>query len=596
MTEHLLIGIASIVVLGVGAQWLAWRMGLPAILLLLIIGFVAGPVTGFLDPDEIFGDLLLPIVSISVALILFEGGLTLRVSELKGFGGVVRNLVTIGVVVTWLIGSLAAGYLLGLDLALSVLVGAVLVVTGPTVIVPLLRHVRPVGHLGSILKWEGIVIDPIGAMLAVRVFEGIVAGGGGGGLREAGSHALMGIVKTILAGGLTGAAGAALMVFFLRRYWIPDFLQNPVTVMVVVGAFAASNYLQAESGLLAVTVMGIALANQKAVTVKHIVEFKENLRVLLISSLFILLAARLDFSDFSGVGVGGVLFLLVLIVAARPLSVFFSTLGSGLSGKEKIFLGCMAPRGIVAAAIASVFSMRLVEAGHAGAEMLVPITFMVIIGTVAVYGLGALPVARSLGLSSPNPQGVLFAGAHPWAREIAAALSKEGFEVMLVDNNWTNVSKARLAGLPAHYGSILAESLPAELELGGIGRLLALTHNDNVNSLAALHFTDAFGRKYVYQLPPEDEGRVSQTLRGRLLFGSERTYSYLARRFASGAVVKTTKLTGEFGFEAFRKKYAGAVPLFLITEKREVVTFATDNQAEPKPGQTLISVVDEEEG
>jgi NhaP-type Na+/H+ or K+/H+ antiporter len=568
LTEHILIGIASIIVFGVGAQWLAWRLRLPAILLLLGLGFLAGPVAGFINPDELLGDLLLPVVSVSVALILFEGGLSLRIAELKGFGGVVRNLVTIGVLTTWVIGAVSAHLVLGLGLSLSVLLGAVLVVTGPTVIVPLLRHVRPVGHISSILKWEGIVVDPIGAILAVLVFEGIVSGG----FREATSLAAMGITKTLLAGGLTGILGAWVMVVLLKRYWIPDFLQSPVTFMAVVGVFTISDFFQAESGLFAVTIMGIILANQTTVTVRHIVEFKENLRVLLISSLFILLAARLKFSDLQYISFESLAFLGALVVLARPASVFLSTIGSGLRFKERLLLMCMAPRGIVAAAIASVFSLRLLESGHTQAELLVPLTFMVIIGTVAIYGLGAVPLAVMLGLARPNPQGVVIAGAHSWARAIARCLNEEGFEVLLVDNNWANISKARMAGLPAYYGGILSEHLPHEVELGGMGRFIALTYNDDIC--------------------PEDDKRVSQTLRGRLLFGSGVTYSYIGERFRGGSVIKATSLTEEFDFEAFNSLYKGeAVPLFLINEDRELSVFNIDNPPGPSPGHTLISLV-----
>lgn len=588
MSEDILTGLAVIFVFGIGAQWLSWRLRIPSILFLLIAGLIAGPVTGFINPDELLGDLLLPIVSLSVGIILFEGGLSLKITELKGYGGVVRNLVTIGVVVTWAIATLAAIYILDLDLSMSLLLGAVLVVTGPTVIIPLLRSVRPSGHIGSILKWEGIVIDPIGAMLAVLVFEGIVAGG----LMEAGSLAAIGIVKTIVVGGFIGVAAAWIMVQLLKRYWIPDYLQNPVMLMAVVTAFIVSGHFQAESGLLAVTLMGVYLANQKTVTVRHIVEFKENLRVLLIAGLFIVLGARLTLTDLSYIDLSGVAFLAVLVVVARPLTVFVSTIASGLSLKERFFLMCMAPRGIVAAAIASIFSLRLVELGYAEAELLVPLTFMVIIGTVALYGIGAGPVAKRLKLSSPNPQGLLIAGAHDWARAIAEAVKGEGFEVMLIDSNWANIRKARLAGLQVYFGSVLSEQLHAKADLAGIGRLLAMTNNDNVNSLAAIRFTDVFGRMEVYQLPPFDEKRLSEELKGRLLFGEGITYSQIDKLFYQGGVVKSNKLTEEFGFTELKELYGGyIVPLFVVEDGKTLRVIAVDNEVEPKSGDTVISIV-----
>lgn len=587
MSEHILIGLASILVFGIGAQWLAWRLKLPSILLLLLCGFLVGPVGGIIDPDALLGELLLPVVSVSVALILFEGGLSLRLSDLKGFGAVVTGLVTVGVLVTWVVATAGAHYLLGFELSLALLIGAVLVVTGPTVIIPLLRHVRPSAPLGSILKWEGIVVDPIGAMLAVLVFEGIVAGG----MREATSLALMGIAKTLLIGGVTGSLGALVMVSLLRRYWIPDFLQNPVTLMLVVSTFTLSNHFQAESGLLAVTIMGIVLANQSIVTVKHIVEFKENLRVLLISALFIVLAARLRPADLSYLRIEVLIFLALLILVARPISVYLSTLGSGLSLNERLFLMSMAPRGIVAAAIASVFALRLSEKGFAGAEMIVPITFFVIIGTVAVYGLGAAPVAAALGVARAEPQGVLIVGCQRWARSLASVLKGEGFDVLLVDSNRLNVSQARMDGLPVFHGSILSEHFAMEADLGGIGKLLAMTYNDNVNSLACVHFTDVFGRGEVYQLHPEDEKTVSQELRGRLLFGDVATYVDISKRFRRGGAIKATGLTEAFDYGAFSTRYKHALPFFLIDEKKGLMVFSADSDLKPRPGQTIISLV-----
>jgi len=283
MTEHLLTGLASIVVLGILAQWLAWRLHLPAILLLLVFGVVAGPVTGILDPDLVFGDLLFPLVSISVAIILFEGGLNLKVSELKNARSVISGLVSTGIIITWILAAAGAHFIAGLELRLAVLLGAVLVVSGPTVIIPLLRQIRPLGNIGSIMKWEGIINDPIGALLAVLVFEVILLGGAEGGT----AVVITGVLKAIVLGGGIGVAGAGVIVLLLRRYYIPDFLQNPVSLMLVVVCYVASEAIQPESGLLSVTVMGIALANQQFVSIRHILEFKENLRVLLIASLFI---------------------------------------------------------------------------------------------------------------------------------------------------------------------------------------------------------------------------------------------------------------------------------------------------------------------
>ena len=334
-----------------GAQWLAWRFRIPSILLLLAFGFVAGPATGLLDPDALFGELLFPVVSISVGLILFEGGLSLHLRDLRQIGGSLWNLITLGALVTWALATWAARAMLGLETGPALLLGAILVVTGPTVIGPLLRHVRPVGKVAAVAHWEGIVIDPVGAMLAVLVFEALPAASSAG-FGAAVRGAAFEMVATVLVGTLVGGIAAAATVVLLYRYWVPDFLQSPMLLMLVVTAFTASNVLQAESGLFTVTLMGVLLANQRYVPVKHIVEFKENLRVLLIASLFILLAARVSPDDFRELGWSGPAFVAFLVLVARPLSVLLATLGSSLTAKERVFLAWLAPRGIVAASVA----------------------------------------------------------------------------------------------------------------------------------------------------------------------------------------------------------------------------------------------------
>ena len=447
MAEHLLVGLSSILVLGIVAQWLAWRLRLPSILLLLIFGFLAGPATGLLDPDELFGPVLFPLVSISVAIILFEGGLTLRLTELREVRKVVRNLITIGALVTWTTGALAAHLILGLPVYLAVLLGAILIVTGPTVVVPLLRHIRPAPRIGSVAKWEGIMIDPVGATLAVLVFEAILVGD----VQEATSQALVGFLLTLLVGLGVGSLGAGVMVVLLKRYWVPDFLENPVALMIVVSVFTVSNILQSESGLLAVTFAGIVMTNQKVVAVKHIIEFKENLRVLLISGLFILLAARLEIEQFYELDRSSVLFLVVLVLVARPVSVLISTLRSRLDWKERLFLCWMALRGVVCAAVVSIFSLRLIELGYEQAEEMMAVTFLVIVSTVSLYGLTAKPLARWLNLAQEHPQGCLIVGAHSWARQMAEILSKEGFQTLVVDTNRANVRASRMSGLDLSY-------------------------------------------------------------------------------------------------------------------------------------------------
>ena len=594
MTEKIIIGLSAIVVSGVLAQWIAWKFRFPSILLLLIFGFIAGPVTGFIHPDSFFGNLLFPFVSISVAIILFEGGLNLKFSELKVVGSLIRNLITIGILVTWLLTVLGAYYILNFSLLLSFLYGAILVVTGPTVILPILRHVRPKGQINSILKWEGIINDPIGALMAILVFEAVFASG----VQEATLQVGFALLKSVVISSSIGLLGGYMIAFLIKKDLIPDFLQNPASLTTVVLIFTISNLVQEESGLFAVTIMGIYLANQRKINIKHIIEFKENLRTLLISVLFIVLAARLQLHELAGLDAGSFIFVAVLILIIRPAAVFISSIGKKFSWKEKLFLSMMAPRGIVAAAVASVFSIELINLGFSEGSRLVPEMFLVIVATITVYGLSAAPLAKWLGLSNLNPQGCLILGGHSFARELAAVIKDSGYRVLLVDTNRHNITEARMEGFEAHQGSVNSRSFLDENDLNGIGKLLALTPNAEVNSLAALHLSRILGGKNVYQLTVEEDedeqGKaVSEDLRGKILFGTNYTYYYLLQRFNHNSKIKSTPITEEYDYKKFLSENGGdkVIPMFLITKEKNLIVYTSENKPEPKPGQTLISLV-----
>lgn len=587
-----LIFFGTVVAAGLAAQWLAWRFKLPSILLLLAFGFALG-VLGGVNPDEILGiDVIFPVVSLAVAVIMFEGGLTLRLRDIDKSRGVVLRLVTLGVLVCWLLASLAMIVLLKVEWQVAVITGAVLTVTGPTVVGPMLRHIRPQKSIGSVIKWEGIVIDPVGAVLAVLVFETVT-----------GYHGMLqlttSLLQIILVAALLGFGSAHLLIQSIRRYLIPDFLQVPVTLSLVVVIFVLGNSLAHEAGLVAVTLMGIAMSNQKSVSTRHLLEFKENLQVLLISCLFIVLAARIEPSDLWRLGWGGLALLAVLIVVVRPASVLVSTIGSQLTLNERLFLALLAPRGIVAAVVASVFALELAEHHTAAhfeeADMIASITFLVIVGTVSVYGLIAGPVARRLGLAIDRAQGVLFVGATEFVRDIAKAIYDEGIPVLLVDTNYRNVTEARLAGLPATCDSIVSEFVSEEMELGGIGRLLAMTPNDDLNSLAATEFASVFGSSEVYQFNPSRSGVGRQKkpahLLGRRLFEDD-TFEDLHHRHLNDAQIKKTTISDEFSYEQFLDRYGdGTRLLFVVTPDKELRVNAVDAPIVPESGDTVIALV-----
>ena len=606
MSDVFLVKLSAIFVLAIAMQWIAWRMRLPAILLLLLAGLFAGPGTAylarqniffeqrFLNPETLFGNLLLPAVSLSVALILFEGGMTLNVRELRKLGQVIWRLVTVGALVTWVLSAVAAHYIVGLDLPLSILLGAVLTVTGPTVIGPLLRHVRPVGPVGPVLKWEGIVIDPIGAMLAVVVFEVIATGP-----MPAGEMGLIAL-KTILTGTGIGVGTAGVLLFLLRRRLVPDNLHAGATLGAVIIAFALANELQHEAGLFAVTVLGIIMSNQRIVSIRHILEFKENLTLLLISVLFVVLGARLTTEQVAAaLNWRAAAFVATMILLVRPIAVAVCTHRSTLTWRERAFISMMAPRGIIAASVTSVFALRLDNTGYPGAQLLVPVTFALIFGTVTVYGLSARWIARRLGLSKPNKLGFLIAGADEVARPVAELLQKEGFEVLLADTSRDNVRLARLAGLSVFHGNILSSAAEEEIELTSIGRLLALTPNDEVNTLAADQYARVFGRGEVYRLPPtppqhpvKKESASADSEHGRVLFSADAHHAALLDRMSRGAAIKRTPLTREFKFGDFRLLYGDdAVPLFVLSKESGVITpFTITDPPTPRAGQILIAL------
>jgi NhaP-type Na+/H+ or K+/H+ antiporter len=593
MDQTVLLDLVIIIALGALAQWAGWALRLPSILLLLLTGFLAGPVLGWLEPDRVFGPLLLPFVSVAVALILFEGGMTLRFTEIRGVGHVVGRLVTVGALITWLLAALSAWLTVRLELPLIILLGAILTVTGPTVVLPLLRHIRPTGQAGAILKWEGIVIDPIGAMLAVLVFE-MIAGPRGS---DSIGFLVVSLLRTLLVGGTIGLAAAALLVLAIRRYWIPDHLQTALALMLVAVALVASNRLQHESGLLAVTVMGIALANQRYADVEKILEFKENLRVFLLSAVFILLSARVRIDDLRAIGPEAALFVVLLVVVVRPVSVWLSTLGCALPWREKMLLSWMAPRGIVAAAVTSVFALALEMQGEPQARLLVPLVFATIVGTVVVYGLTASRLAQALKLSDPDPQGLLIVGAGPFARAFAALVRSLGPRVMLVDTNRAHIARAQMDGLPAFYGSIVGEGIEDKLDLSGIGFLLAMTPNDEVNVLAVGHFARRLSRARVYQLPigrsnASGGDALDPRLQGRILFRKDAHFDALERWCSGGGTLKKTRLSKTFTYEDFLAQNGGAVLLLgVFREDRKIVLAATDQPLEPQPDQTVIALL-----
>jgi NhaP-type Na+/H+ or K+/H+ antiporter len=585
-----MLALAGLAGAGVAAQWVAWRLKIPVIIVLLGTGLVVGPATGLLDPDELFGDLLFPVVSLSVGIILFEGSLRLGVRELRAAGRVSLSLVTVGAAVSAVLTTALALVVLGRPANAAALLGAILVVTGPTVIGPLLRHVRPRGRVGPILQTEGILIDPLGAVLALVVFEVVHAGRTNDAI--AATLATLGAVGG--SGLVLGLAGAALVWASIRWFLVPDHLQQAAVLATVVVVFALADHVQEESGLLAVTVMGLALANQGRVSVERVAEFNETLQVLLVSGLFLVIAARLDLGELRADLGLNLVFLAGLVLVVRPVAVWLSTLRSGLTRRERGLLAVIAPRGIVAAAVSSVFALRLDAAGMAGGSELATTVVVVIIGTIAVAGLAAAPLARAFDLARPEPDGVLILGAHGWGRQLATALDTHGVRTKLVERDRAKVTTARLAGRDVHFGSILADHTVQTLDTDGIGHLLAITGSDEVNAMAAERLRPVFGSGRVWRLAPTQNGsahtRFPHHLAGRVLFADWATEDAIERRVSAGAEVKGTRLTASFDWDAYRHRNPDALLLVLVRDGRPLIAGAVDRST-PRPGDIVISLV-----
>ena len=593
-----LLALAGIGLLAAVAQWVAWRVRLPAILFLLIFGILAGPVAGLVNPDALFGDLLFPIISLSVAVILFEGALTLKLSELKEIGGTVRNLVTIGALITWLITSLIAHLAIGFDYDMAFLFGAMVVVTGPTVIVPMLRTVRPVKRVADILRWEGIIIDPIGALLAVLAFDFYIA--------SQSSDVFVDIVALFLK--VVGIGVGVGIVFgfglshILRKHWLPEYLRSPFTLLMVFVAFALSETMLHESGLLAVTIFGIIVANQRGVDVDDILDFKESLSLLLISGLFIVLAARIDLAGFVAVGWGSVLVVAGIILIARPISVFVSSIGSDLSFSEKTIVSWIGPRGIVCAAVAAIFALRLEQEGAPGANLLVPLAFLVIISTVVLQSLTAKPLAGFLGVRDPAPSGYLIIGGERVGRMIAQTLAANGVRVVIADSDWDHISQARMDGIETYFGNPISDHADRYLDLSGIGNLISLSGRANFDVLAAMHYRREFGSEHLYELPTSAEGqqhgkhRIGKRLRGKHLFGEDVTHNQVLGHLRDNWVTKETGLTLEFGLEQYLSKYADKALILCAIDPSDRLRLVTDaDDWQPDAGWKVISLVDDNE-
>ncbi|MGX5913905.1 cation:proton antiporter [Aliidiomarina sp. Khilg15.8] len=537
---------------GLASQWLAWRLKLPSIVVLIAAGLTLGPITGVIQltlPEAELSEL----IGFGVAIILFEGGMDLKVRELRSAGHGIGRLTVLGAPLAWALGSLAAHYLAGLSWPVSLVMGAILVVTGPTVILPLVRQARLNKESASLLKWEGIVNDPVGVLLAVLTFQYFTISGEGV-LDTFGSLGLAVLVAVAL-----GGVGGWLIGWVFRRGWVPEDLKPAILMVLVLVVFWASNIVQHESGLLTVTLMGMVLGNMKLVERDLLVHFKENLSVILLSVLFIIIPSQLKMSQLEFIDWRAGLFVLAILLLVRPLTVALVTINAQMRKEDKLLLGWIAPRGIVAAATASIFGPSLVDAGYPDAERLLPLVFLIIMVTVLVHGLSLGILTRRLGLAARRANGVLVIGANAWTHAFAHTLQELKVECLVIDGSYERLKPIRMDGIAVYYGEILSEHAEHELEIKHLSYLLSATDNDFYNALVCKSLGPEFGYHRTLQLAThkesnKEEKQMTMQQRGHTAFAPGFHFQHLHRLLDEGWTIQVSELTEQFDMHTLNDK------------------------------------------
>ncbi|MEC8294750.1 MAG: sodium:proton antiporter [Pseudomonadota bacterium] len=558
--------IALVGALGVGAQWLAWRLQLPGIVLMLLAGVIAGPVLGVLDPARDIGPLVAPMVSVAVAIILFEGGLTLNFHQLSDAATGVKRLVFVGAPLGWLTSAMALHYGAGLGWQASAVFGGIMIVTGPTVIAPLLRQAKLGRRPAALLQWEAIVNDPIGALAAVLAFELVVVLN----TTETVSHAAQVLALGVVVATILGALGGYGIARAFKQGWVPEYMKVPVLFVVLIAIFAASDTVLHESGLLAVTIMGVVIANAELPSYTELRRFKEHATVLLVSGVFILLAASLDFSTLGQLNWRAALFVASVILLARPATVLISLLGTDLPWRERVLIAFTGPRGVVLVAVAGLFGERLAALGVADGALVAPLAFVLVAVTVVLHGFTLTPFARALGLAGAAVPGVLLVGGSRFSLALAQALGKAEVPVLIADPNRTRLRAARQAGVNTFYGDVLSEAAEHNLELAQYGRIIALSDNDAYNTLVTTDLGPEFGRDNIFQLARHKgdlaRNALPSSLGGRA-FVAGHNFDELEANMRAGHDMRCTRLSEEYGLEDWKADAPEALMVMAIDPK-----------------------------
>jgi NhaP-type Na+/H+ or K+/H+ antiporter len=543
--EFALISIVIVIALGMFSQWLAWRIQWPSIVIMTIAGLLLGPILGLVNPQEGLGVLYSPIISLAVALILFEGSTSLDIRELKGISKSVFRIVTLGVLLAWIGGSLAAHFIAGLSLEISFIIGGLFVVTGPTVIIPLLRQAKLTPRVSSILKWEGIIVDPVGPLLALFAYE-IIKISLDGPFRF--SDFIPFFVDSLLAISVGYAIGI-LVSFFVSRGVLPEYLKSPIIFCFVLICFTFGEVIMHETGMLAVTIMGLTLSRSKkyVYSIGSIGHFMENISVMLTSTVFILLTASLTIDTIIDIFSWPIiLFVITMLFLVRPLSIWLSTIGTELSLQERTLVGWIAPRGIVALTVSGYFAELLMEDGYQNASILTPLTLALVFITVCAHGFSIGPIARKLGLANTDSSGIIIVGASSFSIAFAKHLIEMGTSVLITDTSDDKLYRARQLGIATYHGEILSEHSDFEVDMTPYDTILAMRGDAAYNALVCQTYIPEFGYNNTFSLPigvrQTEQKQISPALKAHLLFGEEATFTELNKKVNIGYSIKTIEM------------------------------------------------------
>ncbi|WP_406736294.1 cation:proton antiporter [Thioclava sp. GXIMD4215] len=586
---------ALVGIVGVGAQWLAWRLRLPAIVFMLIAGVLVGPVTGLMDPMRDFGDLTGPLISLAVAVILFEGGMSLDLHRLGDARAGVMRLVLIGAPLGWLMSTLALRLAADLSWESAAVFGGIMIVTGPTVIAPLLRSARLARRPAQLLQWEAIVNDPIGALAAVLAYGVVLVFHADLALSKAALETGFGILFALALGLAAGRA----TVWAFQGGRVPEFMKVPVLFVGLLMTFALADTILHESGLLAVTAMGLVIGNADLPAYTELRRFKEHATVLLVSGVFILLAASLDLSQLAMLDWRAAGFIIAVVGIARPATVLLSLMGTTIAWKERLFIALTGPRGVVLVAVAGLFGQRLADAGVEDGALIAPLAFLLVTVTVVLHGFTLAPLARFLGLADTDKPGVLIVGGSRFSTRLGEALQKADVPVLIADPNHQHLIRARAAGLKTFYGDILGEAAEDTIERLAYSNVLAVTDNDAYNTLVCTDLGAELGRAHVWQVARQKEDQRRHALPTQLggqPFGGGRSFETFRDMEREGWSFRVTRLTEEFTLAQWRERRPMAVPILRISPRGEIGFVDNGEEMKADGGMRILALLPPDAG